>query len=108
MDLSPARDQRRARAAPLNVGRTPCEHALARVLGYLRLSGVALTRETTLGALRLVEEVLAEGEARIDEADALIAGVMMRLPGRFALPEPELPEAFPPLMRGSIGYDAYP
>lgn len=90
------------------MSRTPCEHALARVLGYLRLTGVPLTRETMLVALRLVEETLAEAGPGVDEASALIARVMTRVPERFALPEPELPEAFPPLMRGSIGYDVYP
>lgn len=86
--------------------RTPCEHALARVLGYLRLSGVPVTRAVMLAALQLVEEVLAEGEPGADEAGVLIARAMARVPDRFALPELELPEAFPPLMRGSIGYDA--
>lgn len=86
--------------------RTPCEHALARVLGYLRLSGVPVTRAVMLAALQLVEEVLAETEPGADEAGVLIARAMARVPDRFALPECDLPQVFPPLMRGSIGYDA--
>ncbi|HRP74842.1 MAG TPA: hypothetical protein PK725_03645 [Rhodocyclaceae bacterium] len=89
------------------MARSACEHALSRVLGYLRLCGVPDTREIRLAALKLVEEVTAESaEGASPEVDsAVLEQVMMRFRHRFALPATILPPVFPPLERGSIHYD---
>lgn len=89
------------------MARSACEHALSRVLGYLRLCGVPDTREIRLAALRLVEEVVAEsaGTGGPEDEIALLEQVMLRLRHRFDLPAGELPPVSPPLERGSIHYD---
>jgi hypothetical protein len=75
-----------------------CEQALARVLAYLRGMDIPLTVDTSIAALKLVEEALAASEAD------LYGYIMDRLPERFALPELQLPPLTPPIRRGSIGY----
>ena len=79
---------------------TSSEHALARVLSYLRLCEIPLTRGVMLEALGLVQEALVEGGTSAD----LLARVMDRLPQRFSLPEPRVPIAQPNLRRTSIRY----
>lgn len=79
---------------------TLSEHALARVLAYLRLCGIPLTREVMLEALGLVHKALAEDGGSED----LLARVMDRLPRHFSLPEPRVPIAHPNLQRSSIRY----
>jgi hypothetical protein len=79
---------------------TLSEHALVRVLGYLRLCGIPLTRDVMLAALGLVQEALAEG----DLSEDLLAEVMDRLPRHFVMPDPRVPAAGPTLRRGSIHY----
>jgi hypothetical protein len=80
---------------------TPSEVALARVLGYLRLSGIPLTREVTRSALELVREALAQDE----EPEDLLAWVMDQLPRFLALPDPPEPPPYPPIRRGSLHYE---
>lgn len=89
------------------LARSSCEHALSRVLAYLRLCGVPLTREIRVAALRLVEEVVAESTDAEDDA-AVLERAMSLFRQRFELPAPVLPPVFPPLERGSIHYDDTP
>ena len=79
---------------------TSSEHALARVLAYLRLCEIPLTRDVMLEALGLVQEALVEEGTSED----LLERVMDRLPRHFALPEPRVPIAYPNLQRSSIEY----
>ena len=79
---------------------TLSEHALARVLAYLRLCEVSLTRQVMLEALGLVQEALAEDGMPED----LLVRVMDRLPRHFPLPDPHVPPAYPELQRSSIRY----
>jgi hypothetical protein len=79
---------------------TASEHALARVLAYLRLCEIPLTRDVMLEALGLVQEALAEDRGSED----LLARVMDQLPRRFPLPDPPVPTAYPILQRSSIHY----
>lgn len=92
------------------MARTSCEHALSRVLAYLRLCGVPLTREIRVAALRLVEEVVADSVAGTDaeEERGVLEQAMSLFSRRFELPAPMLPPVFPPLERGSIHYDDAP
>ena len=80
---------------------TLCEQVLARVLDYLRGCGVNIDRDVSVKALRIVEAALSEGEP-----DPM-AYVMDQIEQHFELQPVPLPPAFPPLNRGSIGYDAY-
>lgn len=80
---------------------THSEIALSRVLAYLRLSRIPLTREVMLEALSLVQEVL-RGEARVEP---LLERLMERLRDHFPLPSPALPPVCPSIRRGSIHYD---
>jgi hypothetical protein len=93
-----------------NLARSACEHALSRVLAYLRLCGVPLTREIRVAALRLVAEVVAGLVAGTDAEDdtAVLERTMSLFSQRFELPAPMLPPVFPPLERGSIHYDDTP
>jgi len=90
---------------------TASEHALSRVLGYLRLCGVPMDRDVRIAALRLVEEVVAASpvpygaDGDPDDESGLIEAVMLRFPQRFQLPEPSFPPVFPRIERGSIHYD---
>jgi len=79
---------------------TLSEHALARVLAYLRLCEIPLTRDVMLEALGLVQEALAED----GRSEDLLARVMDRLPRHFKLPDPRVPTAYPDLQRSSIRY----
>jgi hypothetical protein len=79
---------------------TESEHALARVLAYLRLCEIPLTRDVMLEALGLVQEALAEDHG----PEGLLARVMDQLPRRFSLPDPRVPAAYPILQRSSIHY----
>lgn len=80
------------------MSKTECEHALSRVLAYLSLLGMPLSRELSVVALKLVEEALNSDEEDIFEY------VMKQLPQRFSLPPLSLPKTAPPIHRGSIGY----
>lgn len=80
---------------------TPGEVALTRVLAYLRLGRMPITRDVMIEALALVQEELREEE----RLQPLLQGLMVRLPARFALPNPTLPRVCPPLHRGSIQYE---
>ncbi|MBL7249719.1 hypothetical protein ACLD02_10070 [Alloalcanivorax sp. C16-2] len=74
------------------------EDALGRALAYLRLAGLDADPALTRRALRLVDEMLEQGE------DGLVERVMSALPERFAVPEPPEPLGTPPIHRGAIGY----
>ncbi|MCH2559007.1 MAG: hypothetical protein MK005_17105 [Alcanivorax sp.] len=74
------------------------EDALGRVLAYLRLSGVTVGTGTTRAALRLVDETLEAGE------DGLLERLMVAIPERFGLDQPEPPMLAPPVHHGSIHY----
>ncbi len=77
------------------------ELALTRILTYLEASGLEVTREVNLAALRLVQEALE------DPAGAPLEYVMERIRERFNMPAQPLPPAFPAINRGSIGYDDF-
>jgi hypothetical protein len=83
------------------MARTAAEHALGRVLAWLRWSGVPHSPDMTRLALRIVEQALADGDAD------LISRVMEELPHRIALPEIRLPPAALPIKRISLGYAPY-
>jgi hypothetical protein len=74
------------------------EDLFTRTFGYLRQSGIALTRETALAALKMIEEILVT-----DSRDALDRAVV-ELPRRLEAAESPLPVPSPPVNRGSIGY----
>jgi hypothetical protein len=81
---------------------TLSEHALARVLAYLRLCEIPLNREVILEALGTVQEALVEDGASED----LLARVMGGLARRFPVPDPRVPVVSPRLQRSSIRYDS--
>ncbi|QJX01602.1 hypothetical protein HML84_02300 [Alcanivorax sp. IO_7] len=74
------------------------EDALGRALAYLRLAGLDADPALTRRVLRLVDEMLEQGE------DGLVERVMTALPERFPVPEPLEPMGAPPVHRGAIGY----
>jgi hypothetical protein len=78
---------------------TQCEQVLGRVLAYLSGTGMPLSRELSVVALKLVEEALER-----EETQDVYAYIMDRLPQQFALPQLQLPPLAPPVNRGSIGY----
>lgn len=80
---------------------TPGELALTRVLAYLRLSRIPITREVMLEALILVQEELRE-EARLEP---LLQRLLQRLQEQYPRQDQALPPVCPPLQRGSIHYD---
>lgn len=77
-----------------------CQQALDRVLTYLGDDGRELTVDTCSQALRLVQSALAEGIG-VDLPARCVAGI----PDYFDSPADSIPDANPPLARGSIGYD---
>jgi hypothetical protein len=79
---------------------TLAEHALCRVCDYLSAMGVDLTQEVTIQALRLVEAGLASKE------EDPLNWIMKQVDNYFALHNPELPPATPPIVRGSLSYGA--
>lgn len=79
---------------------TPGEVALTRVLAYLRLVRMPITREVMLEALALVQTELREE----DQLSPLLQRLLTQLPAHFTLPDPALPPVCPPLHRGSIQY----
>jgi len=83
------------------MARTTAEHALGRVLAWLRWSGVPYSPELIRLALAIVEKAVAEGETD------LINRVMTELPQRIAVPEARLPPAALPIRRASLGYAPY-
>lgn len=80
------------------MARTLCEHALERVLAYLRWSGITLTPAVTRAALQVVQEAIADGD------DDLFERIMVRLPQRFELLQTDRVQAAPPIHRSSMGY----
>ena len=74
------------------------EDALGRALAYLRLAGLDTDPALTRRALRLVDEMLEQGE------DGLVERVVSALPERFQVPGVPEPRVAPPLNRGAIGY----
>lgn len=74
------------------------EDALGRALTYLRLSGITVGTGTTRAALRLVDEILEQGE------EGLLERLMAVLPERFNLEPPTIPVAAPPIRRGGVQY----
>jgi hypothetical protein len=80
--------------------RFPAEQALSRVHDYLSAMGVEITREVTVQILRLVEAGFAS------EQEEPLHFIMTRLDECFPLPKPDLPSAYPPIIRGSMGYEA--
>lgn len=88
------------------MARSLAEEAVSRVMQYLSSAGVTPTTDVMRDTLQLVSEVLdAAGPLGTPEPAAFMAEVMNRVEERFALPEPLLPPATPPLTRGSIHYD---
>ena len=81
--------------------RSLAEQALTRVCDYLSAMGVELTREVSLHALKLIEAGLAS------EREDPLHFIMTRLDECFPLQNPDLPSAYPPIIRGSMGYDAH-
>lgn len=77
-----------------------CQQALERVLTYLGDDGNELTVATCSQALQLVQSALAEGVG-----PELPARCVARIPDYFEGPADAIPDASPPLERGSIGYD---
>jgi hypothetical protein len=80
--------------------RFPAEQALSRVHDYLSAMGIEITREVTVQILQLVEAGFAS------EQEDPIHFIMTRLDECFPLPKPNLPSAYPPIIRGSMGYEA--
>jgi hypothetical protein len=80
--------------------RFPAEQALSRVHDYLSAMGIEITREVTVQILRLVEAGFAS------EQEEPLHFIMTRLDECFPLPKPDLPSAYPPIIRGSMGYEA--
>lgn len=80
--------------------RFPAEQALSRVYDYLSAMGIEITREVTLQILRLVEAGFAS------EQEDPLHFIMARLAECLPLQEPDLPSANPPIIRGSMGYEA--
>jgi hypothetical protein len=80
--------------------RFPAEQALSRVHDYLSAMGIEITREVTVQILRLVEAGFAS------EQEDPLHFIMTRLDECFPLPKPDLPSAYPPIIRGSMGYEA--
>lgn len=78
---------------------TQCEQLVSRVLAYVAGTGLPVRRDTTIAALRLVEQALEQ-----DAVEDVYAYVMDRLPQQFSLPQVDLPPLAPPIRRGSIGY----
>ena len=79
----------------------PCQDALARVLAYLRGSGISPGVEECRIALKLVDQVLQQSP----NSDYLQT-TMELLPQYFELPAvKETLTAAPDLARGSMGYD---
>ena len=74
------------------------EDLFSRTFGYLRQGGVALTRDTALATLRLIEELLVS-----NSQDAL-ERVVVELPRRLDISDISLPLSCPPVNRASIGY----
>lgn len=80
--------------------RFPAEQALSRVHDYLSAMGIEITREVTVQILQLVEAGFAS------EQEDPLHFIMTRLDECFPLPKPNLPSAYPPIIRGSMGYKA--
>lgn len=80
--------------------RFPAEQALSRVHDYLSAMGIEITREVTVQILRLVEAGFAP------EQEDPLHFIMTRLDECFPLQKPDLPPANPPIVRGSMGYEA--
>ena len=74
------------------------EDLFTRPLGYLRQGGIALTRDTALATLKLIEELL------VSDSRNAIEQVVVELPKRIEITHDTLPLPCPPLNRGSIGY----
>jgi len=87
------------------MARSLAEEAVTRVMQYLIGAGLTPTTDLMRDALQLVSDVLEDaGPLGLPDSAEFMAEVMNRLPERFSLPEPLLPPATPPLMRGSIHY----
>jgi hypothetical protein len=80
--------------------RFPAEQALSRVHDYLSAMGIEITREVTVQILQLVEAGFAS------EQEDPLHFIITRLDECFPLPKPNLPSAYPPIIRGSMGYEA--
>jgi hypothetical protein len=74
------------------------EDLFNKIFRYIRLSGMSLTRDSTLAALQLIEELLAT------ESTDVLARVMAELQGRLNISEISLPLICPQVNRCSIGY----
>lgn len=74
------------------------EDLFNKLFRYIHLSGMSLTRDSTLTALQLIEELLAT------ESTDVLDQVMAEVQGRLNLPEVSLPLICPQVNRCSIGY----
>lgn len=78
-----------------------CQHALDRVMAYLRGHDIAPTNDVCRMALEVVDAALSEG------SEGVMARALDKIPEFFDLPEPRVPPQAPTLERGSIGYSPY-
>lgn len=74
------------------------EDLFSRVFGYLRYSRIALTRDTALATLKVIEQMVVT-----DHRDGRDRGVV-ELSQRLEVADSPLPVPSPPINRGSIGY----
>jgi hypothetical protein len=74
------------------------EDLLNRIFLYIRLTGASFTRNSTVTALKLIEELL------ITESTGSFDRVMAEVQGRLNLSEISLPLICPQVNRSSIGY----
>lgn len=75
-----------------------CQHALDRVMAYLRGHDIAASNDVCRMALEVVDAALSEG------SEEVMVRAMDKIPEFFDLPEAQVPPQVPPLDRGSIGY----
>ena len=69
-----------------------------RTFGYLRRSGIVLSRDTALATLKMIEEIL------VTDSRITFDRVVVELPQRLDVADSPLPVPCPPVNRGSIGY----
>jgi len=72
------------------------EDLFTRTFGYLRQSGIVLTRDTALTTLKMIEEILVS-----DSRDALDR-VVVELPQRLEAPDSPLPVPVLPSIGGAL------
>lgn len=76
------------------------EQALNRLMQYLRLARVAPSADVSVWALEVVRDAVKT------DGQAVIPFVMDRVEEYFVLLSTDVPPPCPPIVRGSIGYNA--